>query len=146
MLDEINDKIEQYVRFEGERGTVRKVKLKEVINEYHSKYNKELKKKQLSTEVTLRSVQNITVKTIFYLDSQIAGDCDADKKREMIKLSHYLYLVTEVNRLLEKCMEWGSYAEIVKGCNIENFLNSKKETYDMNSYKQLKPKLFLLTE
>lgn len=91
-------------------------------------------------------MQTITVKTLFYLDSQISADPEPDKKWEMIKLSHYLYLVTEVHRLLVSCMEWGSYAELVKGCNIENFLNSKKETYDMASYKLLKPKLYSLTE
>jgi hypothetical protein len=61
-------------------------------------------------------------------------------------LSHYLYFITEINKIIESCMERGNYAEVIKGCNIENFLNNKKESFDMNSYNILKPKLFRLAE
>jgi hypothetical protein len=63
----------------------------------------------------------------------------------MIKLSHYLYFLTEVNRMLEVCMEMGEYSTIVQNCSIEGFLNSRRN-YDMNAYNQLKPKLLKLEE
>jgi hypothetical protein len=79
MLDEIGEKIPDCVRFEGEKAAIREKKLREVIGEYYTKYNKELKRKP-GVEANLTSVQSITIKSLFYLESQISTDSPQDKK------------------------------------------------------------------
>lgn len=111
------------VRFEGERASMREKKLKDVIGEYQSKYEKELQKYISAHPVLdpaiIKSKIQEQIRILCLLVETQHG-----KNEELIRLAHSLDFLRAATSLLIECVDKRNFS-LLSSMKIEDFLGNR---------------------